>query len=304
MEYELNPSQTSNRATAPDNLKRVVSRIYDLPSFPVVITKLAEVAENPDSSCKDLAKVMANDQGLSAKVLKLVNSAFYSFSTPVSSLQHAITLLGYNTVRSLALSVSVKGMFKDAVGFPQERFWLHSLAAALGAKILAERNRFPMKDDVFTAGLLHDVGFLLEARYFPEQMSQIMEAVSSGELAMADAEDRYLGVTHNLLGAWLAEKWRLPGFLREPILRHHDFEAQTNDDIEALSPEERQSLAFVTLSNLIVRGMGYTMTQPGDDEAKITIPQHLQPYLGEGPISDLIPQIEEELASSQEFLKL
>lgn len=299
------PTRVSDPATQ-ERLKRVVARIYDLPSFPLVIKKLTEVAEDRDSSSKDLAEVMAADQGLSAKVLKLVNSAFYSFSTPVSSLQHAITLLGYNTVRSLALSVSVKNMFKDAAGgFPQERFWEHSLAVALGAKLFAERNRFLLKDDVFTAGLLHDVGILLEARYFPEEMEQILAAMRAEKLFTEQAEERVLGVSHTLLGAWLSEKWRLPGALRESILRHHDLERGPLAELEGLENEERQTVAFVTLANLIVRGMGIGLLERGDsDAAKITIPRHLVPHVGEGPLGDVIPEIERRLQASREFLTL
>lgn len=294
-------------AAAQERLKRVVSRIYDLPSFPIVINKLTEVAEDPDSSSKDLADVMTSDQGLSAKVLKLVNSAFYSFSTPVSSLQHAITLLGYNTVRSLALSVSVKNMFKDSPGsFPQERFWEHSLATALGAKLFAERNRFLMRDEVFTAGLLHDVGVLLEARYFPEELEQIIGLVQQGNgMPFHEAEEQVLGINHTLLGAWLAEKWRLPGALRQPILRHHEIEAGYTPIFDELESEEKQTLAYVTLSNLFVRGMGYTTLPPVDGEdPKINIPKHLHEYLGDGSLDGVIPEIEERFQQSKDFLSI
>ncbi|MGE3165344.1 MAG: HDOD domain-containing protein [Planctomycetota bacterium] len=292
---------STSESVAQERLKRVVSRIYDLPSFPAVIAKLTEVAENPDSSCKDIAKVLSSDQGLSAKILKLVNSAFYSFSTPVSSLQHAITLLGFNTVRSLALSVSVKNMFRAGSVFPSERFWQHSLIVAIGAKLFAERNHFPLKDDVFTAGLLHDLGILLEARYFPDEMEQILEAVREGTL-IEEAEEKHLGVHHGVLGAWLAEKWRLPPGLREPILRHREMES-ANPDPNAMAPEAIQALAFVTLANMIARGMGYSLLETSD-APQITIPVHLQAYLGQGPMSDVIPQIRDRFAESQEFLAL
>ncbi|MEM7167219.1 MAG: HDOD domain-containing protein [Planctomycetota bacterium] len=294
-------------AASQERLKRVVSRIYDLPSFPIVINKLTEVAEDPDSSSKDLADVMTSDQGLSAKVLKLVNSAFYSFSTPVSSLQHAITLLGYNTVRSLALSVSVKNMFRDSAGsFPQERFWEHSLATALGAKVFAERNKFLLKDEVFTAGLLHDVGVLLEARYFPEELDQAIALLHKDDkLTLHAAEEQVVGVHHGLLGAWLAEKWRLPGPLRQSILRHHEIEDGYSPIFENLEPEEKQTAAFVTLANIIVRGMGYTLLEcPSGEPPKINIPKHLHDYLGDGSLDAVIPEIEERFQQSKDFLTI
>ena len=289
-------------------LKRVVERVYDLPSFPLVIKKLVEVAENPKSSSKDLAKVMETDQGLSTKILKLVNSAFYGFPRPVSSLQHAITLVGYNSVRSLAMSVSVKNIFRDqAKGFNQERFWEHSLASALAARTVAEAGGSAIRDDVFTAALLHDVGVLLEARYFADELGQAIAAVRERGISQSEAEEEVLGVDHCLLGAWLAEKWRLPPTLRESMLRHHEFEdgdAVANSDLDK---ESKYFVQIVTLANQIARGMGYytTRTEPvAEPTLNFEVSEHLTPLLAGHSVPEIATKVHEAFDASREFLAI
>lgn len=287
-------------------LKRVVQRIYDLPSFPSVIQKLQEVAEDPKSTSKKMAEVMDKDQGLSAKILKLVNSAFYSFSKPVSSLQHAITLLGYNSIRSLAMSVSMKSLLKvDASTFDPERFWAHSLAVGTGSRMLAEWNRFPLKDDVFTAGLMHDVGILLEVKYFPDELKQVAVAAreEGGDLCLA--EQKFLGVDHGLLGAWLAEQWRLPPLLREPMLRHHALAESPLSDEEAAQMEDelRDVISFVTLANLLAHRNGLAHGLEGES-AGVEIPSHLEPLL-QGKDAEAVDQeFQERFEASKAFLAL
>ena len=288
----------------PAAFKKVVKRIHDLPTFPLVIRKLMEVAEDSRSSSRDLAQVMETDQGLCTKVLRLVNSAFYSFSKPVSSLQHAVTLLGYNSIRSLAMSVSVKGIFQDKSDFGQEPFWEHSLVTAIGAKLLGEKNGFPFKDDLFTAGLLHDIGILLEARYFPEELSRVVEAVRTGR-TFVEAELETLGVAHTRIGAWLAERWNLPSGLREPIGRHHDSDP---DGLADLSSESAEIVRYVMAANLMAKAMGYRIISGTDSvpdhPESVELPDHLRAVFGSFSISEFVDETDRRLKQSREFLAI
>lgn len=293
-----------------ERLKRAVKRVFDLPSFPLVIRKLNEIAERRDSSSRDIARAMETDQGLSAKLLKLVNSAFYGFPKAVASLQHAITLLGFNTVRSLALSVAVKNLFQGTEGhFSQEHFWEHSLATALAARRLAELANREQKDDYFSAGLLHDMGILIEARYFSEELDKALASAAGGTPLVA-AEERILGVNHCIFGAWLAEKWRLPATLREPMLRHHEFQdevaAAARGDLDA---EALDLVRAVTLANLISNGMGYThslraASHSGVPRTDFEIPSHLAPLLAGSSLSDFVRDVTTSFQESKDFLAL
>lgn len=284
-------------------LKRVVQRIYDLPSFPTVIQKLQEVGEDPKSTSKKMAEVMDKDQGLSAKVLKLVNSAFYSFSKPVSSLQHAITLLGYNSVRSLAMSVSMKSVLKvDPKIFNPEKFWAHSLAVGTAARLLAELNRFPLKDDAFTAGLMHDAGLLLEVKYFPEELKQVTEAVEAGD-SLCEAEQKVLGIDHGLLGAWLAEQWSLPPLIGESMLRHHSLAAAplSDADSEAMEDELKSVLGFVATASLLVSRLDLSHGI-GSPDVATEVPAHLQSCLGGKSLDEIDVLLAERFEAAKAFL--
>lgn len=294
-------------------LQRVVKRIQDLPSFPLVVQKLAEVSENPRSSSRDLAEVMETDQGLSAKVLKLVNSAFYSFPRPVASLQHAVTLIGYNSIRSLAMSVSVKSIFSGLEGsFDLARFWEHSLATAVGARLLAGKNCLP-RDDLFAAGLLHDVGILLEARHFPAELAEVVAAVRENDEYLLAAEARVFGVTHCLLGAWLAERWCLPPTIRGPVLHHHDHElpvAESGDGESAaheLDPDQQRCVDVVVAASHIAGTLGFQPLPTSEGRPNLEIaalPAHLEPLFASTSPQAFQMEVREQFNKSKDFLSL
>ena len=297
----------SKTAGAPDRntharLKRVVQRIYDIPSFPQVISRLTEVAEDPNSSSSDLAEVMDKDQALSAKVLKLVNSAFYSLPRPVSSLRHAITLIGFNSVRSLAISVSVRGAFPgDKDPDAQQAFWEHSLFVACATRLLGERNRLPYKDDLFTAGLMHDIGVLVARRYLEEEALQADRIVVEEGITTIQAERQVIGVEHTLLGAWLAEHWRLPPLLHSAIRDHHDAKMRKNESIMGLDQELRKVVEIVALGDEIANRHGAprisAMPQPNDP-----VPPHLMVYLGKQDAQSFGAEVAELVASARELV--
>ncbi len=298
-------SLVSNPA-AEEKLKRVVQRIYDLPSFPDVIQKLQEEAESPKSTAKKMAAVMEKDQGLSAKVLKLVNSAFYSFSKPVSSLQHAITLLGYNSIRSLAMSVSVRSALNvDSDCFNADKFWDHALGVATATRQLAELGRFPLKEDAFTAGLLHDVGILLIAKYFSEEVETIGAKVAEGT-SLQTAEEEVLGVDHFVLGGWLAEQWRLPPMLQVPMLRHRSVQAApiSSEDREQYPADVADVLQFVATADLIVDsiGMNHSLDGPSQMNTSFDLPEHLVACCSGTPVPEVITEFRERFEASRAFL--
>ena len=145
------------------------------------------------------------------------------------------------------------------------------------------------------------MGVLLEARYFPEELGEIMAAVQGGESLVA-AENRILGVDHALLGAWLAERWRLPPVIRESILRHHEIEA---GDLDSREPAELEGdparvLHYVTVANLLAQRLGFDYQDRA--ERTVELPPHLLKTLQGKPIEEVCEQIRERLESSREFL--
>lgn len=298
----MSTTQDSPDRNTHARLKRVVQRIYDIPSFPQVILRLAEVAEDPNSSSADLAAVMDKDQGLSAKVLKLVNSAFYSLPRPVSSLRHAITLVGFNSVRSLAISVSVRGAFPgDADAAAQQAFWEHSLTVACATRHLGEINRLPYKDDLFTAGLMHDIGVLVSRRYLEAEVKEADKLVTETGITSVQSERQVIGVEHTLLGAWLAEHWRLPPLLHAAIRDHHEAMDPNSPQIASLDDEMRKVVELVALGDDLANRLGACRII-GMPEPTWGTPPHLIPYLGGRSIQEIGQEILEKAESAREFV--
>lgn len=161
-------------AEADDRLSKILRRIVDVPSYAAVVEKLIELPEE-EQSPRQFASLIATDQGLASKVLRLVNSAFFSLKTPVLSIPRASSMLGVRTLRSLAQSVSVMSVFKrPCSGFYPLSLWRHSLCVAIASRKLAELFLPSKADDLYVAGLLHDLGIGLLVHYFSDDYARIL----------------------------------------------------------------------------------------------------------------------------------
>ena len=260
--------------------RKKVKLIKNLPTLPGVLTKISRMVESKQYSADDIAKVISRDQVLTAKVLKLANSAFYGFSRSINSVGQALVLLGFQVVKGLILTSSVF----DEVQRKADHLWTHSLAVATASGVLAQRLGFKAPEEVNLAGLLHDLGKVVLAVDMTEELDRIMELCSQGSLGL-EAEAQVLGFTHPEAGAWLAEAWKLPEELTEPITFHHD-PAKAK-----LVPRET---AVVHLADILIRARGF-----GFDE-DVWVPP-LAPgvldrlKLSAADIDELVPQVHQAL---------
>jgi len=208
---------------APD-LNRIIARVEDLPTLPRTVLKITELVNDPQSSARDLAGIITDDQVLAARLLKLVNSSFYGFPQRISTITGAIVLLGFDAIRNLLLTTSVFDIFpnrKKANQAGLERLWDHSLGCAVGAKVLGNHLRYDKVEELFVSGLLHDIGKIVEMIFMPEAFDRISHLVRNENILMITAEERILDYTHADVGRLLAEKWNLPPKLGSVIRHHH-----------------------------------------------------------------------------------
>lgn len=196
----------------------------ELGSPPIVYRRLMEVINHPRGGAGDVANVIREDTALTARLLKLVNSAFFAFPKKIETVSQAVSVVGTSQVRDLALATTVTDMFK---GVPSdvldvEKFWKHSLACGVAARVIAGLKSEANVERFFVAGILHDVGRLVLLLRAPDTMAQVLgQAREAGELVHV-VERESLGFDHGRVGGQLMKHWSLPDVLHEAIGLHHD----------------------------------------------------------------------------------
>lgn len=208
-----------------DELKKIVSQMDSLPSMPTVYQELMRELESPGSAIKKVGEIIAKDVGLTAKVLKLVNSAYFGVRRQVSSPAQAVKLLGLDTVKALALSAEVFSQFENIniKGFSFDDLWEHSLFVGSLARRIAfhEKTDASIIEHSLIAGLLHDVGQMIFAMKIPGQYQQVLETAKEEKIPLYVAEDKVLGTNHADIGGYLLGLWQLPDSIVEAISFHH-----------------------------------------------------------------------------------
>lgn len=205
-------------------IKRITESIIGLPTLPTIVSKMIELVDNPKTSAASLAHLISTDQSLTARILKLANSAYYGFSREISTVNMAIVVMGFNAVKDMGLSLSVFDMFKNsspAGSFDINRFWEHSIGCGIASRLLAQRYQHRIAGEAFVAGLLHDIGKVILDQYAHKDFVAIMNRASEGAVTLDEAEEAVIGVGHGTVGEWLAEKWRLPLIITQSIRFHH-----------------------------------------------------------------------------------
>lgn len=227
-----------------DHFRKALREIKNLPTLPGIVFKLTKMAEDPDTTTEQMGKVISKDHILAAKLLKLVNSAFYGFPQRISSLNSAIILLGFNVIKSLIISASIFEFMEDQ----DVELWEHSLGCAVVSNVLAKRLDVSDAEEVSTAGLIHDIGKVAIKMELPKEYEKINKMVSEQQVSMLKAEREVLGLDHAEVGGWMAKSWNLPDKLIEPIASHHNPKA---------TEKEKVASAIVHFSDIMIRGMGY-----------------------------------------------
>ena len=194
--------------------------------LPDVAVRVVEAARPPGVTARQLQELFCPDPALAAAVLRLANSGIYGVCGQIGCVERAGVLLGINAVRNLTLAAASARLFavtpaEAGSPVPLTDLWTHSVAVAAAARALAARSGAAPADDVFLAGLFHDVGLLLSLRLFPSQIRTICDASTAGGRGFCDVERVVLGVDHAALGASLAEQWQLPGFCKLAAGYHH-----------------------------------------------------------------------------------
>jgi len=236
-----------------NKIEEVVKGLSKLPTLPGIAMKILEVVRNEETSLKEIADILSTDPPLTAEVLRLINSPFYGLHKKVTSVTHAVNLLGIDTVKNLALSFSLLRDYRSGNEkcFDYTLFWKNSLTGAVACKLLGERITPSFAEDAFFLGLIHDIGMLALNRCMPEQYGLVLKEKKRAHCPYHEAENQILGFNHMEVGEYLIKKWALPEAFYMPIRYHHDpGQLKTNDrEIEILTKVLHLSSLFIDLSN-------------------------------------------------------
>ncbi len=208
---------------SPELSQKLAAAVDGMPAFPKSVQAILDLTRDVNCTPKDLVQVIDKDPVVTVKILKVVNSAYYSLPKQVTSINHAVVFLGFNTIKNLALGIAAIGMLpkSNAAGFDVQQYLLHSLATANIAKELGQRVGDADPMDCFIAGLLHDFGKVVFAQFMPQEFRQALEASQASGGSLHEALRQTVGVDHTVVGGMLVAKWRFAPQLVETIQNMH-----------------------------------------------------------------------------------
>jgi putative nucleotidyltransferase with HDIG domain len=273
-----------------------IDTITNMPTLPAIAMQVNRLLQDYDSPLERLVGLLEKDQSLVLRILRLVNSSFFGFQSKVNSVRHAVALLGYNTVRNAVVTVAVidtLALKKNLNGFEITAFWEHSTQVAVTSRFLAVHTRLAAVEDAFTAGLLHDIGKIVLANYFPDELSRILEAQKTDDLTFLQAEQQLDSCPHALIGSLLAGRWMLPETLVDAIGHHHGGDSRSGS--ARLSILVRVADSFTHIMNGRANGFPPLEQVPTDIKEVLTktIKQAQEWY----------PQLKQDILAACSFLK-
>lgn len=276
------------------DLRSIVESVTDLPTLPTVLAKLTRLIADPNSSAADINEALSRDQGLTTKILRIVNSPYYGFPRRISTLTNAVVILGYNKIRNLAMSSFVYKSLNTRITFRKfniRELWRHCLATAMFSEALVTSS-LKIGEDAFICGLLHDFGKGIMGQYARDDLFQVISQTTQKNTLFYQAEKDLLGYNHAEIGAEVAERWNLPKVIVSVLRSHHE--------PFSLEGEERHLAIVVNFSDILARSLA--LGHPGDDQIPDLKPE-IWEFMGLtwDEVETLMRKVEQELRRTEDF---
>lgn len=281
----------------PDKLEEYVLKSLDLPVVPVVANKVLSAAADPESTARLLGLVISRDQALASRVLRIANSAFYGVNRQINTISDAVTIIGFDGIKNLALALSMRGIYKS-FGLLEQLLWDHSAGVAIAVQLAASHAHLKQKKEVFISGLLHDIGKIVLLNQEREKYTRVVQLVYNEDYSFSRAEEEIFGFDHAIVGSMVIKKWNFPDFLVS-IARYHN---------DILSYKDRDSnislmLALVGFADLLCNklGIGRRTPQEGIDIMSCDCIKVLN--FSQEQVDDLQAEIPQLLEREKEWLE-
>jgi putative nucleotidyltransferase with HDIG domain len=226
--------------------------------MPHVASKVLELSGDPNTSAQQLHQVISDDQAMTARILKIANSAMYACSRKIKTLTEAIVMLGFNSIRSLVVTNAARNLYmtnNQRMGLKERLLWEHSIGTAFGCRLLVQERYPHLAEEAFLAGLMHDIGKLVLNQHAAEQFDEIVQIVYNENRMFAETEKELLGFSHSEVGALLINKWKLSPLLEKVISEHHN---------EVMFAPDNPLLLYLDLANNLCKRQGIGFVENPD----------------------------------------
>lgn len=264
-----------------------LQNIEDLPTISSAAMRVNALLQDMDTTARELAGVIEKDQSMSCKLLRLANSSFFGFSSRVSNIAHAVMILGFNTVLNAVLSMAVidaLGSKSKLSGLDMTLFWRHSIGVAVVSRYLSRIAGGPRQETAFTAGILHDIGKVVMARFFTDDFVSLWQEIDGAPVSFKSAEKKYFAMGHDAIGAFLARKWNLPEALAAVVAQHHQPEILPNANALSLVVNAADAIVHIHID-----GRQPAEQWPICNSAKLLLAEKLR------TIDQWLPGVQEEI---------
>ncbi len=280
-------------------IDKLVEKIEELPTPDFIVQKIMNVASDPNASAKELAEVIMMDASLSSKVLKLANSAYYGIPRKITVLNEAIMILGFKTVRNLAMSVfTYSSLFSGRSDgkVDRKKLWRHFIYVAVGSESLGEILGYPVKEELFINGLLHDIGKIALDVMSPEIVEAVYDITREKNLTFSKAEELLDIPPHTLIGGKISEKWGLPDMITQTIEGHHN----PSMFIDSLNAEVVATVHIAdVISNIMFPGDSLSFGKPKLSPDALNI-LSIRP----GMMKRFVEKLRKKMKKAEEFLEM
>ncbi len=281
-------------------IQRTLMRVEEVPTLPLIVERIFSLTSNAEANIRELCDVIAQDQAITARLLKVANSAYYAPRQEVRTIAHAVMMLGFDEVKALCVAMKLVRAFPkfgEELTLSMDEFWRHSLAAGLIARLIAGRVRLShgvQPEELFFAGLLHDFGKIVIHQCFPKHFLIVTALAFRGGLSFFDLENQFLGVDHAWCGNFVAERWKIPKLISRVMAGHHNVPPN-----QPVGPDRVVECAVTHLADCLAHRLLGTIYGP---KPSPSVWNHLPDGLEEGS-GDLWGEAERIKSHLTEFFK-
>ena len=296
---ETTPTTPTTSADTEAIVTSAIQEISHIATLPEVTIKIIKLVEDPDSTAQDLNNVISNDPALGARILKVVNSAFYGLPGQIGSINRAIVLLGLNAVKNIAIAASLAKLFrggKIAANFDARDLWSNAIASACATRLLAAKISLGLPDEAFLSGLIHDIGIMVEIQARRNQFVEVLQKLEENpDMSLLDAETQVLGANHEQFGQGLCKLWKFPQSFQYVTGFHHR--------PSELAQGQRTLTGLVHVADVITKqlGIGFTV---GTKENEVDPAMLKELGLTQGIMEEVAEQLPEAIEEASGIFQM